>query len=157
MRISERTALLLSTAALAVSTVTLVVVVSHVTRPQLEPEEPSGPPPLAGTTWRLESLGATGAPRPALSTVEVTLLFSDDGRVSGKAGCNSYFGQYASTTDGDLSVSALGSTKMFCNEPGVMQQEQDFLAALAHAQRYKVINGRLTITGGNSELVLAAP
>ncbi len=122
------------------------------------PGEPGTPPhpPLAGTTWRLQSLGATGALQPALSTVEVTLEFSEDSRVSGGAGCNSYFGQYASTTDGSLSVSALGSTKMFCNEPGVMQQEQDFLNALAAAERYEVTDGLLRITGGGIELVLAA-
>jgi heat shock protein HslJ len=122
------------------------------------PEEPGTPPhpPLAGTAWRLQSLGATGALRPALSTVEVTLQFSDDSRVSGGAGCNSYFGQYASTADGALSVSALGSTKMFCNGPGVMQQEQDFLNALSKAERYEVADGLLRITGGGMELVLAA-
>lgn len=122
------------------------------------PGEPGTPthPPLAGTSWRLQSLGATGALRPALSAVEVTLHFSDDGRVSGGAGCNSYFGQYASTTDGALSVSALGSTKMFCNEPGVMQQEQDVLNALSKAERYEVTDGLLRITGGGMELVLAA-
>lgn len=154
MRISERTALLLSTFALVMSTVTMVIVVSHVSRPHDDADEPSGPPPLAGTTWLLESLAPGGSLRPALTTAEVTLTFSDDGRVSGNAGCNSFFGQYASTTDGTLSVSGLGSTKMFCHEPGVMQQEQDFLTALAQAERYEVINGRLTITGGNTGLVL---
>jgi len=156
MRISERTALLLSTLALVVSTVTLVVVVSHVSRPHDDTGEPSVRPPLSGTTWLLESLGPSSDLRPALSSVEVTLEFSDDGRVSGKAGCNSFFGQYASTMDGKLSVSALGSTKMLCHEPGVMQQEQDFLAALEQAQQYRVVNGRLSITGENTGLVFAA-
>ncbi|MCK9357626.1 MAG: META domain-containing protein [Dehalococcoidia bacterium] len=122
------------------------------------PGEPGTPthPPLAETSWQLQSLGATGALRSALSTVEVTLEFSDDSRVSGKAACNSYFGQYVSATDGALSVSALGSTKMFCNEPGVMQQEQDLLNALSKAERYEVSDGLLRITGGGMELVLAA-
>lgn len=154
MRVTERTALALSTAALVLSTVTLVVVVSHVSRPHDDAEEPSGPPALAGTTWLLESLGTTGNVRPALSNVEVTLEFSNDGRISGNAGCNGYFGQYVVNADHTLSVSGLGSTKMFCHEPGVMQQEQDFLAALGQAQHYRVVNGRLTITGENTELAL---
>jgi len=156
MRISERTALLLSTIALVVSTATLVIVVSHVSRPHVEPEDPSDQAPFEGTTWLLESLGPSGNLRPALTTTEVTLTFSDDRRVSGGAGCNSYFGQYASTTDGALSISALGSTKMFCQEPGVMQQEQDFLDALSAAEQYEVTDGLLRITGGGMELVLAA-
>jgi heat shock protein HslJ len=133
MRISQRTALLLSTMALVMSTVTLVIAVSHISRPHVAPGEPSGQSPLAGTTWLLESLGPSGNPRPPLTTTEVTLAFSDDGRVSGNAGCNAYFGQYVWGADGTLSVSGLGSTKMLCHEEGVMQQEQDFLAALSQA------------------------
>lgn len=155
MRISQHTVLLLSIVAVVISTVTLVLVVSHVSRPHVAPEEPSDQSALADTAWRLESLGPSGDRRPVLTTTEVTLAFSSDGRVSGNAGCNTYFGQYASATDGALSVSGLGSTKMFCHEEGVMQQEQDFLAALSQAQSYKVINGRLTVTGENMELVLA--
>jgi len=155
MRVTERTALALSTAALVLSTVTLVVVVSHVSRPHDDAEEPSGPPALAGTTWLLESLGTTGNVRPALSNVEVTLEFSNDGRISGNAGCNAYFGQYVVNADHTLSVSGLGSTKMFCHEPGVMQQEQDFLNGLAAAERYEVKNGRLHLSGGGMELVLS--
>lgn len=122
---------------------------------------PGGPgtpthPPLAGTSWQLTSLGADGALRPALGTVEVTLEFSDDSRVSGGAGCNSYFGQYASTTDGALSINGLGSTKMFCHQPGVMQQEQDFLNALAAAERYEAADGLLRISGGGMEMAFAA-
>jgi len=155
MRITERTALVLSALALLISTASLLLVVGVLPRPDHDAEEPSGAPPLAGTSWRVESLGPVGDLRPALMTTEVTLVFSDDGRVSGSAGCNSYFGQYVSTTDGNLSVSARGSTKMFCHEPGVMQQEQDFLNGLAAAERYEVKNGRLHLSGGGMELVLS--
>ena len=155
MRMSGRTALLLSVLALVVSTTTLVVVVNHVSRPHVTPDEHPGTSSLAGTTWLLESIGPSGNLRPALAAVEVTLTFSDDGRVSGNASCNSYFGQYVSDTDGALSISGLGSTKMYCHEPGVMQQEQDFLAALSQAQHYTVVNGRLSISGGDVELVAA--
>jgi len=153
MRVTERTALVLSTVALLLSTVSLLMVVGVLPRQHPDAEEPSDVPSLVGTTWLLESLGPAGNPHPALSAVEVTLEFSDDGRVSGKAGCNSYFGQYVANADRTISVSGLGSTKMFCSEPGVMQQEQDLLNGLAQAQRYTVVNGRLTITGENSVLV----
>ncbi len=155
MRISERTMLLLSTAALVISTTTLVIVVSHVSRSHVKPEEPSGQSPLAGTTWLLESIGPSGSLRPALAATEVTLTFSDDGRISGNAGCNSYFGQYVSDSTGMLSVTGLGSTKMFCHEPGVMQQEQDFLAGLSQAQHCTLVNGRLHVSSGDVELVAA--
>jgi heat shock protein HslJ len=155
MKVTERTTLLLSIVALVVSTATLLIVVGILPRPHDDAEEPTDHKALAGTMWLLQSLGPTGNLHPALTTTEVTLQFSDDGRVNGQAGCNSYFGQYSSDVDGSLTITGLGSTKMFCHEPGVMQQEQDFLNALAAAERYEVKNGRLHISGGGTEMVLS--
>ncbi len=154
MRVTERTALLLSILALLVSTATLLIVVGVLPRPHDDAEEPTDPASLAGTTWLLRSLGPTGDLHPALTTAEVTLRFSDDGRVNGQAGCNSYFGQYCSSVDGSLTITGLGSTKMFCHEPGVMQQEEDFLNALDAAEKYTVRDGLLLISGGGKELIL---
>jgi len=155
MRVTERTTLLLSIVALVVSTTTLLIVVGILPHPDDDDEEPTDPKPLVGTAWLLQSLGPTGNLHPALTTAEVTLQFSGDGRVNGQAGCNSYFGQYSSSVDGSFTITGLGSTKMFCHEPGVMQQEQDFLNALAAAERYEVKNGRLHISGGGTEMVLS--
>ena len=52
-------------------------------------------------------------------------------------------------------MSGLGSTKMFCNEPGVMHQEQDLLNGLQSAERYEVSGGLLRITGKGIELVFS--
>jgi heat shock protein HslJ len=92
--------------------------------------------------------------QPALVGRDVTLAFIDEQKLGGNASCNSYFGQYTSTLDGTLSVSGLGSTKMYCTEPGVMAQEQSFLNALAAAESYEVAEGKLHITGGGRLLVL---
>ena len=155
MRVTGRTTLLLSIVALVMSTATLLIVVGILPQPHDDAEEPSDPKPLTGTTWLLQSLGPTGNLHPALTTKEATLQFSDDGRVNGQAGCNSYFGQYSFGVDRSLTITGLGSTKMLCHEPGVMQQEQDFLSALAAAERYEVKNGRLHISGGGTELTLS--
>ncbi len=139
----------------AVATIVLLSATSSCA-PNTPPEPgPSQQPRLAETEWLLEALGPQGSLRPALAGIEVTLTFGQDLRVSGTAGCNSYFGEYASQQDGSLHVSAPGSTKMFCNEPGVMQQEQDFLNALATAQQYDIENGLLHISGGAMELVMS--
>ena len=118
-----------------------------------EPEPTIGQPLLRDTSWFLEALGASGNLHPALTTTEVTLSFTGESQVAGDAGCNSYFGQYSSDENGTLAIGGLGSTKMFCNEPGVMQQEQDLLNALAAAERYSVEDGLLHISGGGMELV----
>ena len=131
--------------------VALLVIIGCVPEP---PEEPAWPP-LEGTSWSLEALGPTGNVRPALTTTEVTLSFTEDSKIAGEAGCNLYFGQFSSGEDGTLTVSGLGSTKMFCNEPGVMQQEQDLLNGLQSTERYEVSDGLLHITGDGMELVLS--
>jgi heat shock protein HslJ len=141
---------------LLAATIALLTVAGCAPTAPHEPEPTIGQPPLQGTSWRLEALGTSGNMRPALTTTDVSLSFLEDSRVSGNASCNSYFGQYvASDGNGTLTVSGLGSTKMFCNEPGVMQQEQDFLNTLGAAEHYSVEEGLLHISGGDMELVFS--
>jgi heat shock protein HslJ len=47
------------------------------------------------TTWVLESYGPPANPKTVIQGIEVTATFnSADARVTGKAGCNNYFGSY---------------------------------------------------------------
>jgi heat shock protein HslJ len=74
--------------------------------------------------------------RPVIDSSASTITFEADGRVSGRGGCNRYFG--TSTTAGELlSVGALGSTKMAC-APALMDQETRFFQALGSAERWTI-------------------
>lgn len=117
-----------------------------------EPAQPA----LNDTEWLLVEWGQPGNLHPALETGTVTLSFSGASQVTGNAGCNAYGGSYTSSTSGTLSFRDLFSTEMYCTEPGVMQQEQGFLDALAAAERYEVSDGLLRISGGGMELVLTS-
>jgi len=87
------------------------------------------PPDLAGTAWQAAEIRG----RAVHGDVASTLRFDDDGRVSGSAGCNRYFGTLS--LEGErVSVGPLGSTRMMCAPP-VMDQEQRFLQALEGARR----------------------
>ena len=117
--------------------------------------EPDIEPPLEGNSWVLEHYGEPGNPTPALAgSYEVTLEFGD-GELSGSAGCNSYFGSYTSKKDGTFEVSDLANTEMACMEPGVMEQEGEYLTALRLAENYEVNGSTLRIVGGGKLLVLA--
>ena len=118
------------------------------------PTTPPLQPPLVDTSWLLESLGRPGDLHPALEGTEVTLSFSGDAEAMGSAGCNGYGGSYTSDRDGALSFTDIFHTEMYCMQPGVMDQEQEFLDALAAAERYEVLDGKLRITGGGNLLVL---
>lgn len=102
---------------------------------------------LAGSQWGLVSLTAE---TPAIPGSGVTLEFGDDGRVSGSAGCNRFGGGY--TVDGEaISFSQLFSTRMFCPQDGIMDQEIAFLNALEAASSFAIEGNQLIITYGDGQ------
>lgn len=82
------------------------------------------PVSLLRGAWVVERVGDA----PALADASPTLLFQDDGAVSGTASCNRYTGSYALSGEG-LAVSRLASTRMACPPPQ-QEQEDAFLALL---------------------------
>lgn len=94
---------------------------------------------LAGISWTVISYN-TG--RQAVTSViidtEITANFSEDGQLSGNASCNQYNTTY-STKDNNITIGPATMTEMFCAEPqGIMEQEQQYLAALQTAYTYKI-------------------
>ncbi|KAF1076173.1 hypothetical protein MKMG_01544 [Methanogenium sp. MK-MG] len=104
-------------------------------------------PKLTTGKWQMVSYrDAAGNTVSALEGTEVTAVFGTDGQVTGRAGCNSYFGSYA--TDGQtISIGPLGLTMMYCETPaGVMDQETGYLAALEDAATYQHSGNDLTLS-----------
>ncbi|MGI6502473.1 MAG: META domain-containing protein [Candidatus Methanoculleus thermohydrogenotrophicum] len=100
------------------------------------------PEDLAGTSWTLvEFVGEAGDRDPVLAGTEITLRFGDDGTLGGSAGCNDYGGNY--TLEGtNLTPGSLVRTEMYCTDPpGVMEQEDRYLALLANVSTYQVDEG----------------
>jgi heat shock protein HslJ len=92
------------------------------------------------TTWKLVSLNG----QPALSGVDVTAQFGADNRVTGSGGCNRYFGA-AVVAGQKLSVGRMASTMMYCDGPGVMDQEHVYLGTLEKATVYKSAGDELQL------------
>lgn len=78
-----------------------------------------------------------------------------EGRVSGKTGCNSFFGMY-SVEGHNLSFKDIASTEMAC-EPAIMEVENKFMNALWRSGKASLINNELTLYSkeGNSVLFIA--
>jgi heat shock protein HslJ len=114
--------------------------------------EQSAAPELEGVTWQLESyLNSQGEMSTVLPETTITAIF-EGGNVSGSAGCNNYFASY--TVDGSsLTIEPGGSTMMACAEP-IMQQEADYLSALATAASYQIVDGMLEITNAEGATIL---
>lgn len=103
--------------------------------------------PLLQTYWVLthingEAIGA--APK------EASIVFNDEGRVSGTLGCNNFFGTYFVKKD-KMSIDYTGATKMLCSE---MSVEEKYLAALkSDITHYAIHDSELTIYAKNQEVL----
>lgn len=102
---------------------------------------------LPGTRWVVTgfTIDGTGGILPA--GIRLTLDFNDAGGVGGTAGCNSYFGTVAFTAGG-ISITGIGSTEMAC-EPGVMDREARFLAALGRATSFTLDDQHLSLAAAD--------
>lgn len=90
---------------------------------------------VTGPVWVVQTLDGAAFPAAA------TLRFSPDGRVSGKAPCNRYFGA-VKFTGSDLSIGPLASTKMACD---ALEDETRYLLALAAMTELKLSRNQLIL------------
>jgi heat shock protein HslJ len=112
---------------------------------------------LAGTAWRVTGINnGRQAVVGVLDGTAPTLSFGTDGRASGSAGCNNFNAGY--TADGSkLKITAPAATRKLCAEPaGVMEQEQQFLAALESVATARVEGDRLELRRADGALAVSA-
>ena len=96
-----------------------------------------------GRSWVAEELVG----QPAAPGVESSLVVAADGKVSGNAGCNRYFGSVILSGEA-MSFGNLGTTKMACDEPA-LSQEARLLRALDGTRGYRVQDGALLLLDGS--------
>jgi len=110
---------------------------------------------LTETIWNLENFNIGGdAIAPVLDGTEITAIFSDDGTISGSAGCNNYSGSYL--VDGEQISIELGPlTMMFCEKPeGTMDQETAYLQALGSVASFRILGDELVMQNEAGQEVL---
>lgn len=108
--------------------------------------------------WVLTGLGTVSEPRGVLEKLQVSLEYDPvEGRISGSAGCNRYFGEVA--LDGnDLTISTgpMGMTRMACSEE-VMEQEAAFIEALGRVTRFAIEGETLYLFSDSEEVLVFSP
>jgi len=106
---------------------------------------------LAGAEWVVQDI----AGKKLIAKSRVTLNFSEDGRLGGKASCNSYSAEY--TLSGDtISISPPVATMMMCTGAGIMEQEKSFLDLLQKATRFEIAsNGALVLHASDGRKLTA--
>jgi heat shock protein HslJ len=105
---------------------------------------------LHGAEWVVEDINGTGI----IDGSRVTVNFSADRRISGRASCNTYTGAYTLTGE-TLTISKTGVTMMAC-APALMRQEDLFLDVLKNVNGFALAaDGALILRAGDGRTVTA--
>lgn len=103
-------------------------------------EAGSGAESLSGTEWSLVTVQGM----EVLDGTSVTMLFAEDGQLTGSGGCNRYNGTWEAGDDDALTLDAGAMTLMGCDEP-IITQEQAFTGALAAAASFRLDDDTLSL------------
>ena len=105
--------------------------------------------------WQLTEIVDPGKPADyylLAPTTAPTLAFEDDTAV-GNGSCNQYFGSFE--LDGSsITFGPLASTEMFCADPGVMEQEAAYLAALQAVDSWTIDGETLTLSSNGAPVLV---
>jgi heat shock protein HslJ len=110
-------------------------------------------PSLLGEWKVVQYQDQQGAMRQVIDASEVTVAFGVEGKISGSAGCNRYFCN-VQIQEGSWTISTIGTTIMFCDEPGIMDQEGSFFRALGSVKSYHMSGDRLELRDGEGRSAL---
>ncbi|KLK87626.1 hypothetical protein SZ63_10020 [Methanoculleus sediminis] len=112
--------------------------------------------PLLATEWHLTRYtnGSGSTVASPVPGTDITLVFDDDGTLSGSAGCNAYSAPYRVNETG-IGVERIIATKASCAEPaGVMEQERAYLDLLRSSAGYRIVGDNLAVIDGNGRAIL---
>lgn len=105
---------------------------------------------LQGPQWRVTTLLGKKVPE----NIDLSMYFSEDRRLSGKAACNRFAGSVRLSGEG-LELGRLVSTRMGCVRD-LMEWEQSFLNALAEVSRFSLTEDQqLVLFIGDTPALLA--
>lgn len=104
-------------------------------------------PPVLHLQWSLAEVD--GAP----AGYEATLSLGEDGRISGQAPCNRYFGGVDGTLP-DFRPTGMGATRMACDK---LEAEQAYLTLLQGVDRLTWTERELHLSGAGHFLVFRRP
>jgi heat shock protein HslJ len=91
-------------------------------------------------------LNAQNQQVPVLPGTEITAVLGADNTMSGSAGCNTYSTTYQ-VNGSNVTIAPPAVGKTVCSEPpGIMEQENTYITALAQVTSFQVSGDRLELT-----------
>lgn len=112
---------------------------------------------LADSAWEVTNINnGKQAVVSLIADTKITLNFDTAGNVNGNSGCNTYAGGYK--LDGaKLQIGPLISTLRACETPaGLMEQEQQYLAALQNVATFEISGNTLTLRDADGAMQVIA-
>ncbi len=104
---------------------------------------------LKGSEWEVQELnGSALDPDNYTSRGLPTLIFLEDGKVSGNTGCNQYQASYK-INGSELEIKPGAMTKRFCQDV----DEVGFMDALTQTSQIESKGGNLVLHGGGEDLM----
>jgi heat shock protein HslJ len=114
---------------------------------------------LSGPTWRVTSYnnGMNGVVSVVPGT-QLSMVFGDDGQVSGNTGCNQFSGTYT-ISGASIAFGPIATTLRACLSDAANLQEQQFLSALNASTTYELTGDRLTFRSddGATQIIALRP
>ena len=96
---------------------------------------PAEPASLEGIAWRATGINNGAGGVVSTANTHMSTAFFVDGKVTGSGGCNNFNATYELTGD-EISIGPVAATRKACPEPeGIMDQEQQYFAALNRATK----------------------
>ena len=119
--------------------------------------EPVKAKPLTGTEWSLEGFEKRGKKATSdtalVAGTTITLSIGADGRATGSAGVNRYFGKAEVGQDDRITFGRMASTRRG-GPPEAMAQERTYLKQLSEVSNWAVDGDRLVLTGKDGSFAL---
>src|SRR5262245_8268454 len=109
---------------------------------------------LYGKTLFLRRMIAGGEEVELPPGATITLTLAGDGRVSGRAPANSYFGAFKRLARGEIEMSGVFGTTKMAGPPELMQAEDTFLRAMAGVERIRPSANGVILENSAKNIVL---
>jgi len=106
---------------------------------------------LAGTVWVAEYIHGN----PVVDASHTSMVFTTEGKVSGRGGCNNFTGSYI-LKDGKISFPPMAVTMKMC-APALSKQEYNFFQSLDKPQKVSFQNGMLSLTPNKGDPSVFGP
>lgn len=110
--------------------------------------------PVLNTFWSLKEMNGTAVTPAANQEKEQGFMLRSNGKITGFAGCNNFFGSYSLSGKNSISFDDnMGMTMMAC--PDITVNEQEFSNLFRKAKRYELKGNMLQLKDAAGKTVAA--